>query len=84
MEWDVTDENESVENNSTTENFADNTGTEYRHDEMPVHVVQSGETLEAVSHEEFGSYDYVQRIMDMNGLLDHAIFEGQILKLPKE
>lgn len=81
---DIADEDESVDTNSTMESVVDNTWTEYRHDEIPVHVIQSGETLEAVSQEEFGSYDYVQRIMDMNGLLDHAVFEGQILKLPKE
>ena len=56
---------------------------EYRHDEISVHVVQSGENLMEIAENRLGNGDLYREIMTVNGLEDEEVHEGQILKLPE-
>lgn len=57
---------------------------EYRHDEIPVYVVEAGENIRSIALAILGNEDRFRDIMKMNGLDEETVHEGQILKLPKE
>lgn len=57
---------------------------EYRHDEIPVHVVKKGESLWLIALKELGRGTRYREIMKLNSLETADVSEGQILKMPNK
>lgn len=56
--------------------------SEEREDKHRIHIVQPGEDLWDIAHNELGNGHRFDIIMKLNGMKTRAVHEGQILKLP--